>query len=370
VTELPYVDFGHTPHAAAFGRADVYDVQGTAQRAAKRPLSLAVAGCGGVAQAKWVPAIRRLQTIGEPVAIAGVVDPDEDRRRKAAALCGAPAFAALPELFAATRPDLVLVLAADAFHVPLAEQAIAQGAACLVEKPLARSWREAAALARLAEERGVLLASVANKRFSPPYAQAKALVDAGALKAPPAVFTGKFTLGYPYVDLLEGGTVHLFDLMLWFMGPVEKLHARGIWSGEAIAEGRLQSAVVSLAFRSGAIGTLMTSAAGLSFAPWERVEIFGRNAFLTVDDQIELTLHDGETGPAKAWRPAVPNTLMFDESFGGYSGLLENVLDAIRGLAVLSAGGRDGAAAVALIDAVRLSLERGAEIDLSTEGLT
>ena len=42
----------------------------------------------------------------------------------------------------------------------------------------------------------------------------------GALKAAPTVFTGKFTLGYPYVDLLEGGTVHLLDLVLWFMGPV------------------------------------------------------------------------------------------------------------------------------------------------------
>ena len=53
-----------------------------------------------------------------------------------------------------------------------------------------------------------------------------------------------------------------------------------------------------------------------------------------------LTLHDDETGPAKSWRPSIPNTLMFDESFGGYSGLLENVLDAVRGLAPLAATGR------------------------------
>ncbi len=71
----------------------------------------------------------------------------------------------------------------------------------------------------------------------------------------------------------------------------------------------------SLAFASGAIGTLTTSAAALSFKPWERVEIFGRKAFLVVDDQFETTLYDEETGPAKSWRPAIPNTLMFDESF-------------------------------------------------------
>jgi predicted dehydrogenase len=365
VTDFPYIDFGHTPYEAAFRRADVYGVQGTPERAAKRPLGIAIAGCGGVAQAKWIPAIRRLQTIGEPLAIAGVIDVDEARRRKAALLCAAPAFATPAELFAQTRPDLMLVLASDAFHVPLAREAIEKGIPCLVEKPLAPTYGEAISLARFAEERGVLLAAVANKRFSPPYGQAKALIEAGTLKTQPTVFTGKFTLGYPYVDLLLGGTVHLLDLMLWFMGPVARLSARGAFHDD----GRLESAVISFSFASGAIGTIMTSAAGLSFAPWERVEIFGRNAFLIVDDQLELTLHDGETAPARNWRPSIPNTLMFDESFGGYSGLLENVLDSVRGLAKVGSSGRDGAAAIALIDAIRLSLERDAEIDLSTEGL-
>lgn len=358
------IDYGHTPYEAAFGRGDVYDVGAKPERAAKRPLSVAIAGCGGVAQAKWIPAIRRLQTVGEPVSIVGLVDPDEAVRAKVGALCGAPAFSTLVQLLAERRPDLLLVLASDAYHVPLAREAIEAGVPCLVEKPLAREFSQAAELARFSDQRGVLLASVANKRFSPPYAQAKALVDAGALRSAPTVFTGKFTLGYPDVDLLEGGTVHLFDLLLWFMGQVEKLHARGVWSGNL-----LQSAVISFGFASGAIGTIMTSAAGLSFGPWERVEIFGRNAFLTVDNQIELALHDDEAGPAKIWRPSVPNTLMFDESFGGYTGLLENVLDAVRGTARLSATGRDGAAAVALIEATRRSLARGAEIDLAAEGL-
>ena len=109
-----------------------------------------------------------------------------------------------------------------------ATQAIELGIPCLIEKPLARNFTEATDLVRNAEQAGVLLASVANKRFSPPYAMARALIDDGVLKSAPTVFTGKFTLGYPYVDLLEGGTVHLLDLVQWFMGPVSKLHARGI----------------------------------------------------------------------------------------------------------------------------------------------
>jgi predicted dehydrogenase len=358
------IDFGHTPYEAAFGRTDVYDVRGGAERAGKRPLRIGFAGCGGVALAKWIPAVRRLQSIGEPVTIAGLADPDAVMRAKAGMLSPAPTFERLDDLIAKARPDLMLVLASDAFHVPLARQSIDAGIACLVEKPLARGYFDAMALVRFAESRGVLLSSVGNKRFSPPYALAAELIGSGALKSPPTVLMAKFTLGYPYVDILQAGTVHLLDLALWFMGPATKLHARGISSN-----GRLQSAIVSVSFRSGAIGTIMTSAAGLSFGPWERVEIFGRNAFLVVDNQFELTLHDDETGPAKNWRPSIPNTLMFDESFGGYSGLLENALDAVRGLCPLAATGSDGAAAVGLVEAIGRSLERGAEIDLISEGL-
>ena len=71
MSPYPQIDFGHTPYDAAFGRGDVYDVGDKPERAAKRPLAVAIAGCGGVAQAKWIPAIRRLQTIGEPVSIVG-----------------------------------------------------------------------------------------------------------------------------------------------------------------------------------------------------------------------------------------------------------------------------------------------------------
>ena len=360
MTTWPVIDYGHTSHAAAFGRSDVYGIRADPTRAAKRPLALGLIGCGGVAQAKWLPAIQRLRTISEPITVAGFVDPDAGTRAKVAALCPAPAFETTERLLEGGGIDLALVLSADDAHAPAARACIERGVAALVEKPLARSLAEARALCGLAERKGVLLASVANKRFSPPYALAHALIADGALKSGPRLFQGKFTLGYPYVDLLEGGTIHMLDLALWFMGPVRRLHA----IGNLDADGRLESAVATLTFASGAVGVVTTSAAALSFKPWERVEIVGRHAMLTVEDQYELTLFDEETGPAKSWRPVVPNTLMFDESFGGYAGLLENVLDAVRGLAPLGATGRDGAAAVEVITAIYVSLETGTAVDL------
>jgi predicted dehydrogenase len=355
----PNADFGHTSYEAAFLRRDVYDIRPDPKRASKRPLRVGIAGCGGVAQAKWLPAIRYLQTRSEPVEIAGLVDPDPVARAKVAALYGAPAFGAIGELLDRGGVDLLLVLCPDDLHGDVARRALAAGVPALVEKPLCRRADEARELCSLAESRGVLLASVANKRFSPPYTLAHALAAEGALKSAPTVFSGKFTLGYPYVNLLEAGSIHLIDLALWFMGPVARVYAIG-----GFRDGRLASTIISLDFASGAIGAIVTSAEALSFKPWERVEIIGRNAMLVVEDQFELTLYDEEIGPAKTWKPAIPNTLLFDESFGGYAGLLENTLDAIRGQAALGATGRDGAEAVALVAAISESLARGEAVAL------
>jgi len=361
----PKVNFGNAGFEAAFERRDVYAVSSQDARSRKRRLKVAIIGAGGVARAKWIPAIRRLQTVGEPLDVCGIADPRSEARDATAAALGCAAYDAVETLLGPTLPDLALVLTPDASHVTVARHAIDRGVATLVEKPLSADYFAARDLARAAHQKGVLLATVANKRFSPPYALAKKLVEAGALKASPTLFSAKFTLGYPYVDLLEGGTVHVLDLMAWFMGPAAKLHARAVNR----PDGKLESAVISTTFASGAIGSLVTSCAGLSFKPWERVEIFGRNAFLVVEDQLETVLFDEETGPAKSWRPAIPNTLMFDEEFGGYVGQLENALDAVRGVAPVNSSGLDGAAAVGLIEATRRSITANTEIDMAREGL-
>lgn len=371
---LPHLPFGHTPFEAAFDRGDVYAVRPDPARAAKRPLRVGLIGAGGIAQAKWLPAIQRLRTEGEPVTVAGIADPDPATREKVGRIWSVPALPDAEALIAAARDgggiDLALVLCPDHAHAAVSRLCLEAGVAVLVEKPVCHSLREAVELCDLAERRGLVFASVANKRFSPPYALARRLVAEGWLKGPPTLFQGKFTLGYPYVDLLEAGTIHLLDLALWLMGPVTRLHAEGRRVRRPDGSEAIEAATATLAFASGAAGGLVTSAQALSFKPWERVEIIGRGAMLTVEDQFELTLWDEETGPAKSWRPAIPNTLLFDESFGGYAGLLENVLDALRGIAPLAAPARDGAAALELAAAIRLSLRLGRPVTLPLDPAT
>jgi predicted dehydrogenase len=109
------------------------------------------------------------------------------------------------------------------------------------------------------------------------------------------------------------------------------------------------------------VGAVYTSSSALSFKPWERVEVYGDHAWLEVDDQYRLTLHDSETGPSKYWTPIFPNTLIFDEEFGGFMGMIENFLQVIRGLEERLVTGWDGYRAYELLVASELSLARRGE---------
>jgi myo-inositol 2-dehydrogenase/D-chiro-inositol 1-dehydrogenase len=254
--------------------------------------------------------------------------------------------------------DAVVVSSPDPWHVEHALAGIEAGIPVLVEKPLSRSLRDASKLCEVAETRKVLLMAVANKRYSPPYRRAWQLIEQGEVKNP-TMLVGKFNLGYNYVDLFESGTVHLFDLARFLLGDVEQVQALAVHKyGSQERQYPFDQAIVTLQYNSGSIGALYTSSAALSLKPWERIEVYGDHSWLSVEDQWELRLYNSEAGPTHSWQPVVPNTLLFDEDFGGFTGLLENFLQAARRAELPFVTGWDGYKACELSVAAHLSLAR------------
>jgi predicted dehydrogenase len=351
--------YAHLDRDALFERGDVYQIAFDEERAARPPVRLAVLGAGGVAQAKYLPALALLRSRWEPVELVGLSTLDARQGEKLSRIWGAPAYGDSRALLREHAPDAVLVTSSDDAHRELALAALEAGAHVLVEKPIARSLADAGEMCRAAEAAGRVLLTTCNKRYSPPYAQARRLLDDCAVPRP-SLFAAKFTLGYGYVDLLASGTVHVFDLARFLMGDVRRVSAvAGPTGGE--------SAIVTLEFASGAAGTILTSAAALSLHPWERVEVFGDGAWLEVDDQASLALHHAEYEPARVWAPVVPSTLVSAEEWGGYVGLLEDFLAAPRGAAPRSAAPWDGYRALELVVATRRSLADGGPVTLPLE---
>jgi predicted dehydrogenase len=371
MTELHRFDdtSGHTPVEKAFDQGDVYGIAYDAERAGRRPIRLGMIGAGGVAQSKYFPAIARLRMIWEPVEIVAFVEPRVDTADKVRAIYGGRHYTDIGAMLADQTLDGVLVLSPDALHAEHTLTCLDAGLAVMVEKPIARCLSDAARMCRAADERGLPLMCVANKRYSPPYKRVRKLIEEDKL-GPLALFSGKFNLGYDYVHLLEAGTIHLFDLALYLMGDVTGVSAFGTnRHGHNNVGYPIDNVAMTLEFASGAVGAIISSASALSLKPWERVEVYGDHVWLSVEDQHELIVYDGETEGAQSWTPIVPNTLLFDEEFGGYMGILENFSQVIRGVEAPRVTGWDGYRAYELLTAAQLSLARHTPVALPLEDI-
>jgi predicted dehydrogenase len=362
---MPEDTFGHSPVKKMFDQGDVYGVTFDEERASRREINLGIIGAGGVTVSKYLPAIKRLQTIWEPVKLTAFTSLDERAGRNIEQTWGGRWYGDYAAMFREERLDAVLVASPNELHAEHATACIERGIPALVEKPFTVSLVDSERLCRLADQRRVPLMCVANKRFSPPYRRARRFVEEGPVGSP-AMFAGKFNLGYDYITcMLEAGTIHLLDLARFFMGDVARLSVIGVNKYHRNRDRYpFDNAMISFEFASGSVGQLYTTSTALSLKPWERVEIYGNKAWLAVEDQYELRLYDSEDGPAKTWRPVVPNTLLFDEEFGGFMGLVEHFLQVVRGAESPVVTGWDGHRAYELTAAAHLSLARKEPVSL------
>ena len=192
--------------------------------------------------------------------IVGVLDPRED----AARALGSP-FTDWHTLLAETQPDIVDVCTPTPLHREYVEKAAAAGKAVFVEKPLARTLADCDAMIAAVQSAGVPAMCGHVVRFFPEYAAAKRLVERGAVGTPAAIRTARMG-GFPawsdppnwYADPAQSGgaaldlILHDFDWLRWTFGPVSRVYAKGLY-GQKQYEGRLDYALVTLRFASGAV---------------------------------------------------------------------------------------------------------------------
>ncbi|HEU4739511.1 MAG TPA: Gfo/Idh/MocA family oxidoreductase [Solirubrobacterales bacterium] len=116
-------------------------------------IRLGIAGCGRIAERGYVPAA----LAAEGVTIAALADPSQERLDTCLRLWSegggeARGFPDLGDLLATQPIDLLVVAAPLGLHVPLSEQAAAAGVPALVEKPPAPDLAGAVRLAALNPE--------------------------------------------------------------------------------------------------------------------------------------------------------------------------------------------------------------------------
>ncbi|MCA8964175.1 MAG: Gfo/Idh/MocA family oxidoreductase [Planctomycetes bacterium] len=142
-----------------------------------QPLRICLLGAGYIAD--WhskAIASRRLAKV------TAVCDRDAFRAKAHAARLGAKAFTSLDELLAnAGELDAVHVLLPPQLHAAATTKILEAGLHAFVEKPMAVSGAECAALQAVAEAQGKLLGVSHNFLFVPAYQKLAALIAAGGL---------------------------------------------------------------------------------------------------------------------------------------------------------------------------------------------
>ena len=170
---------------------------------------------------------------------AGVVEPDEARRRAIVAETGAAGYAFLEDALA-RQPDFAIICTPTDNHVATALLAAKAGCHLFVEKPLSHSLEGLDELLREARSRSLITLVGCNMRFHPGPAAVKRCLEEGligevlAARIEGGSYLPRWRPGQDYrssysASPRHGGAIldyiHELDLALWYLGPARLLAA-------------------------------------------------------------------------------------------------------------------------------------------------
>jgi len=159
--------------------------------------------------------------------LVGVVDHDADRAAGIVEEWGGKAFDSIDALLEASV-DAVTIATPTVHHRAAAEQLLAAGVACLIEKPLAPTAEDAAAIALAAESAGVALQVGHVVRYDPVMQAIKAL---GPLKPRHLELHRISPMTFRSVDVgvVLDMMIHDLDLLTMLVGEApEDIHASAV----------------------------------------------------------------------------------------------------------------------------------------------
>jgi predicted dehydrogenase len=343
-----------------------------------RRLRIGLLGCGPIAQAAHLDAIRKARN-ADLYAICDVARGLTDRL---AAVCQPQAvyndFAAM---LADRRVEAVVIAVADQFHVPLCRAALAAGKPVLVEKPLGVTVEECEGLRDLVTRTGLVLQVGNNRRFEPGMTEARRFLreEAGDLLTLDAWYYDsvyRYTMQdnlYPvpvesanvkrppgdwkanrqrYLLITHG--VHLLDTARSLAGPLVAVHARHH------AQAEMHGWSIQVEFASGALGQLsLISPRRGDFE--EGFRAHGTRG--SVSGQAPLPWF--QRAQVECFKDGAYRRLLGEDGFT-FKRQVEGFADVIlRGAPQLGASLDDGIAAVRGLVAVSQSVARGKRVRLA-----
>jgi 3-oxoadipate enol-lactonase len=374
------------PEAFAALLTDFFDsLQNAKSSAPVKVTRLAVAGAGAIGH-------RHIELIqaNPRVRLCAVVDPMPASAGYAAGL-GVPHFASLEALFASAdtpKPDGVILATPNHLHVAGALLCAQHGVPAIIEKPVADSLASGRELVAGLAKNPVPMLVGHHRRYSSTLKAAKRVIESGELGRvvtimgsaqfykPDSYFEQSAWRKQPGGGPILINLIHEMDNLRYLCGELESVHAM---ASSAVRQFAVEdTAVTTLRFKSGALGTFTLSDTAASPRSWEQTS--GENAdypryptedcyFIagTVGSLAVPTMRSWSypaDGQAPGWvTPFVEKTLAL-QTADPLAAQLDHFCEVIAGRAAPIITVADALQSLLAVEAVRLSIKSGKTIAL------
>jgi UDP-N-acetyl-2-amino-2-deoxyglucuronate dehydrogenase len=236
--------------------------------------------------------------------LLGIADLRPESAQAVAEQYGVRAFASVDEMLQQPALDIVTISTPSGAHYEPAVAALQAGKHVVVEKPLEITTERIDAMINAAADRGLCLAAILNRRFTPAMDAFKTVVDNGRLgRITSASAYIKWFRTQEYYDTagwrgtwaLDGGgalmnqSIHAIDQLLYLAGPVESVQAMTACVEHANIEVE-DLAVAILHFANGAMGVIEGNTCSWSEAGHPvRIQLCGTDgSVFLADERIEV----------------------------------------------------------------------------------
>lgn len=220
---------------------------------------------------------RELESAGEGVVLAAVVEPDAGRASEAEAKYSIPVFRSIEELLSGNLDlDAASVAVPTLHHHAVAVTLLDAGLDLLVEKPLAANLTEADDLVRIAEKNGRILQPGHLERFNP-----AVLAVQPQLRRPMFFEAHRLSVFTPRsldVDVVLDLMIHDLDIVLTIANsPVREVRAVGL----PILSPKVDIANVRVEFESGCVANF--TASRVSTERVRKLRFFQPRSYVSID---------------------------------------------------------------------------------------
>jgi len=323
-------------------------------------IRIALIGCGRIAK-------RHAELLGtgqiEGARLAAVCDVQPERAAAFGSRYGVPSFTGIAELLGAPAIDAVAVLTPSGMHAAHAIEVARSGRHVIVEKPMALTLADAEAMIAAADAAKVELFVVKQNRFG------KLVLGTVRVRwsRDQSYYAQDAWRGTWAQDggVLANQASHHVDMLSWFMGDVESVHARAITALVDIeAE---DTAVATLRFRNGALGVIEATNAARPHDMEGSLSILGATGAVEIAgfavnkirtwQFVESTAADADVMKLYSVNP--PNVYGF-----GHQAYYEHVVACLERGAKPLVDGHHGRQSLELIMALYESIATGREVAL------